>query len=475
MSINIVTTYSIAVFQGKGLMKTYWLTGEDSSRRQQRMQRGIARHDRVGSNRRKVKLDKPSTPTYGFRSEGSPQMQHPGHSQSLNTGSYGYAMDSPANFRQINFLHPYSLLVGPTSQDLIRRSSSRRRRLKFAVGSEEADKEASLSGDEADLEPLEFTSESIPTIIRSKMDRESASDGEGSKNKSDRSISPTASVTSGKDNEDDSSREQSSKDCQTSFPLPDSTVSTDTCSSASTQSLVFACREQAPIVRIESLEFDNLNSPKRANYAMTSTGESDSKGNDQALIHVGALKDVVLGLGKTPNGQYANIPCVPKNMDLHCKDQTDNDTYDELDETARFSFQMPETLSECSKNIRAINGLSSGIPTACMPGNKVSPMFDKPNPFCSDGIEDDDHSESAMYNTDTLPFMDSTNAGSSCQLDIDTTPLVRQKLGGAVQSRTGKGCEVSDKLRYEMIPLLSNSGSAVNCGFVGGCDDDENV
>ncbi|CAL1527410.1 unnamed protein product, partial [Lymnaea stagnalis] len=170
--------------KGKGVMKTYWLTGEDSSRRKMRVQRGIARLERTGSTRRRLKVEKPVTPKYSFRSDTSPQHQI---SPSLSGGNYNFSLDSPSTFRHNNYLHPYSLLVGPTSEDLIRRSSSRRRRLKFAIGGEESEKENSISVEEKDLEPLEFTADSIPTIIRTKTEQEcsSISDGEHSREKTD--------------------------------------------------------------------------------------------------------------------------------------------------------------------------------------------------------------------------------------------------------------------------------------------------
>ncbi|KAH9502486.1 Receptor-type guanylate cyclase Gyc76C [Bulinus truncatus] len=63
-----IASMALHLLEGKGVMKTYWLTGEDNSRRKLRMQRGIARLEKTGSVRRRTKLEKPLTPKYGFRS-----------------------------------------------------------------------------------------------------------------------------------------------------------------------------------------------------------------------------------------------------------------------------------------------------------------------------------------------------------------------------------------------------------------------
>lgn len=174
------------------MMKTYWLTGEDASRSEQRVMRGMQRLDRTNSGRNHVerqaslrgmerqgsgsggrgggparagsfrRMDRtgsirrrniPTTPTTNNGS-GS---RHPSVSHSNSGGKI--ADQSPTLG---SHLHPYSFMLGPTSEDLIRRTSSRRRRL---IAQESLDIVNTLPVDSKELEPLEFTSDNLPTIV----------------------------------------------------------------------------------------------------------------------------------------------------------------------------------------------------------------------------------------------------------------------------------------------------------------------
>lgn len=446
-------------------MKTYWLTGEDASRRQQRVQRGIARLERAGSVRKRGKPEKPTTPTYGFRNEGSPQMQHQGLPTNLNTTSYNYSMDSPASFRQNNYLHPYAMLVGPTSQDLIRRSSSRRRRLKFAIGSDDADKDTSLSGDEKDLEPLEFTADSLPTIIRSKIDQESSSEGEHSRNKNDFSDSVSVSIASGRDGT--FTGELSYEDCSSVVPGNSTPVETSS-SPLSTRSTTSARRAKAPIVRIESFDFGHQSDSP---IHITENRETESHGsNSPNGESVPALQEDGPDLLETRNTTYQNSSPLT-NTTADSKDLEQDDSH------RPNTIIRPVTLNENNKTIRAINGLASNLPNSGISGNRVSPFFDRPNPFCSDSAEDD-QCDLAPCNSEFFPFMDSINYEPWCHLEIDSLPQRKQRMESFRQSKNSKGvisCEASEKVRQEMVPLLSNRLGTVTCAHAGHCEEDEHV
>ncbi|KAK7002980.1 guanylate cyclase 32E, partial [Biomphalaria glabrata] len=430
--------------KGKGLMKTYWLTGEDCSRRKQRVQRGIARLEKIGSVRRRTKLEKPLTPKYGFRSENSPQ--HQSMSPSLSGGNYNLPMDSPANSRQGNYLHPYTILVGPTSDELIRRSSSRRRRLKFAIGSEDSEKENSVSVDES-FEPFHFSEVPMPTIIRSKTDQDynSGSDCDLCRDKSEVSSISNCSL---RDNDEvflnNFPKNDNLSNTDTSCPQPRSISLTQ-----SMPSIPSSCKVKAPIVRIESLDLDNPDSPSKMKSTRPKATLCKNKMGKKIKRHSIEPNNVKVDSASKQYSPYVNY----EKDSIREKDET------ELSECTN----RPNHQNESLKNIKPINGLSHGFPNPALANHRVSPYIDPPDPFCFDGMEEE-ICEYRMSNQESFPFIDSLSGDTVYNTEVEVLLHKNRKFGSIEkkQSKTGNNLDSSERAQHEMTPLLSHAERAVN-------------
>ncbi|GFO25493.1 guanylate cyclase [Plakobranchus ocellatus] len=425
--------------KGKGLMKTYWLLGEDQSRHRQRVQRGIARIERTGSTRRRAKhLDiKPATPNFSFRcgeSGGSPQLASVGPggglgdssysmSQSLSGSTYNSIMtcglDAPSpgggslklhrharpfsatGAATTNYLHPYSLLVGPTSQELMRRSSSRRRRLKFAMaGAPEEPEKAendSLSGQDDNLEALEFTAETLPTIVRSKEDQETAGStsryalyeedekSDCSEHLSDSRESDCGSPKSNTNKTSDTHQQHersnvSLKSVQhSSFDIPQNvgscnelpyTYSRRQSSSSDklpAESEKSTRRVKAPIVRIESFDIETLDSPG------TSRAKRQSK-QTAAASGVKSAEPSGCSFSEPCNFEKPNEDNPPPYESLLHKNQQQNVPKDKLVNVSinRDLQDFKDTLSEIKDHSSTDNISASNCSGAVICANNMS-------------------------------------------------------------------------------------------------------
>lgn len=301
-------------------MNTYWLMGEDETRRSKRLKRGWAKVERSASIRRRNRTgDISPNPFSTFRPDASPQQPHPSPGSCIN-GDESLSQ----SFRNAHHLHPFSLLVGPTSNDLIRRSSSRRRRMNLQKPKE--DNDANKTNGECDLEPLEFTSDTLPTIIRSNPEPEEE-DPAGE-------VGNIISLEGEEqDLTDDIKSNNNSKDCSNNFNIDASTtfetnnimlsekvsnlkssldipeMETDLeathsySRSESSDSALFRSipPSKAPLVRIESLEFDasldlpNKKSPKYCIASNTNSSSSTSKhcaGHEDSKIYSSQLPNL---------------------------------------------------------------------------------------------------------------------------------------------------------------------------------------
>ncbi|XP_041364284.1 guanylate cyclase 32E-like [Gigantopelta aegis] len=119
--------------KGKGEMQTFWLVGEDEGKRVERFRgyspsMGMTSMSSVSSFKRRSKGSIKLNHAFVKNSSGSP-IQEKTVPNGTTTG-----VTTPL------FLHPHGFLSGPSSADLLRRSSSRRRRLKFTVSESEDDR-----------------------------------------------------------------------------------------------------------------------------------------------------------------------------------------------------------------------------------------------------------------------------------------------------------------------------------------------
>ncbi|XP_059177836.1 speract receptor-like [Physella acuta] len=454
--------------KGKGVMKTYWLTGEDTSRRMQRVQRGMARMERTGSTRRRTKLDKPLTPKYcGYKkSDSSPQ--HQTISSSFSGGNCNFSLESPANFRHNNYLHPYpySLLVGPTSEDLIRRSSSRRRRLKFAIGGEECERDISVSVEEQDLEPLEFTADSLPTIIRSKTDQDctSASEGEISGNKSERSGSVLSNL-SVKDNDDvflPDGKYPAMESSTVTLSNGDERVK-ETSSISSTQSLP-SRRIKAPIVRIESFDFERISSPVKR-YSRTDSASAPHINTPTSKHPQHFNTSQVSDSSHIPDSKHDFINSNDVTNTCHNQKKRDSDS-ENLEDNSRIPQQ-----NDTPKNIKVLNGIAANFASPSLANHRVSPFIEQPDPFCIDS-SDDDQTDFCLANQEALPFMDSVYDDTTCSIEVETSPYRTRHKKHPKGSNSSDG---SQHAKHELMPLLSTKENDKKSGFVVTCDEEEQV
>ncbi|KAH9502495.1 hypothetical protein Btru_068834 [Bulinus truncatus] len=438
--------------KGKGVMKTYWLTGEDNSRRKLRMQRGIARLEKTGSVRRRTKLEKPLTPKYGFRSENSPQ--HQTISPSLSGGNYNLPLDSPANFRQSNYLHPYTMLVGPTSDELIRRSSSRRRRLKFAISSEDSEKENSTSVDERELEPFSFSEVPMPTIIRSKTDQEQSCSASESENSKDRSRACSVSNTSLRDNDEVFRHDYPSQLTKTDQPHRQPRTLSLT---QSMPSIPSSCKVRAPIVRLESLDLDNPDSPVKLK---------------PDIFHRKKKICIKKKINKHKNGERGDKHLVPNTKyEDSSPSYTENNESDISELTSRPLQQI-----EGIKSMKPINGQNHGFPNSSIANHKVSPYIDMPDTFCFDGTEEEICEYGLQYQ-EALPFIDSLYGDTLYNTEVEVLLHKNRKCGSGDKktSKTGSTSEASERAHHELQPLLSNTASTTHSQLSGNFDEDEQI
>ena len=532
-------------------MKTYWLLGEDQSRHRQRVQRGIARIERTGSTRRRARhLEvKPATPNFSFgRGEGgggsSQQITPQGlvsgggsvlgdsnhtMSQSLSgspynsimncgvdvqspgRGSIKFQMHPPRSYSGIkypssNLLHPYSLLVGPTSQELMRRSSSRRRRLKFTMGGAdeagERKENDSLSGCDDGLDALEFTADALPTIVRGKdgPDDEAASlkdtlDEEDEKPSGNDSLSnmteDNCNFPSGFSHKTNAfirngnahhlsldSLEQSVRNDATTV-FENSQKNTPAPTDFSSDPAKPTRRIKAPIVRIESFDCDINVSPRflreGRDIEQRSFSADDASSDILSSIHCDSQQSPIVFVKQRHPPETA-LACVSNNYQTK---QGDGDGDVRANKTGSSASEISNAPSskrsfnaasfiksgKTEKNSLATGTnafnkmLSSSNDLVLQPiaTNRVSPMADPLDPFCVDFLDRKDklpqskHLDSFENNAQISIMQRKGNNHNQQQLTNETDGIVS----------------------LEMIPLLANPEVVADCGVLKQeCDDD---
>ncbi|CAL1527411.1 unnamed protein product [Lymnaea stagnalis] len=240
---------------------------------------------------------------------------------------------------------------------------------------------------------------------------------------------------------------------------------------SSTQSLTSSCKGKAPIVRIESFDFESpvklsktilkpASAPQISKPALKYSQQcTDDVNNDDAFCSNDSSVMVVTNswpLGKDEEKQQRNL----RNIDIENKEGRHTQ------------------VSDSSKNVKAMNGLTPGFTSPVIANHRVSPFVDVPEQFCVEGDDDEDIYQYSPLNQETFPFMDSVHCDSSCNVEVETLPHKNRAKFGCSEKKGGKlgnSQEATEKIRHEMIPLLSNTENAVNCGFAAGCEDDEQV
>ena len=135
-------------------MQTFWLLGEDETKRVERLRGyspsiGMPSMSSLSSFKRKSKGSIKFSNSFVKNASGSP----------ITDKTVPNGTTTPS------FLHPHGFLSGPTSADLLRRSSSRRRRLKFTVSESEDEKGSQGELDNVPKSPVNVM-ETTPLISR---------------------------------------------------------------------------------------------------------------------------------------------------------------------------------------------------------------------------------------------------------------------------------------------------------------------
>ncbi|KAK6170897.1 hypothetical protein SNE40_019184 [Patella caerulea] len=138
--------------KGKGEQITYWIVGEDIEKRRRRFQ-NVTHSSAVplfigGSFQKRRIRDKRLSGGLDSR-EDSPDVQ-----RSDKMTCNGSLTGTPSGS---NLLQPNGFFVGPSSAELLRRSSSRRRRLKFTIGGDDEPHDAKADYYKANCHVIEST------------------------------------------------------------------------------------------------------------------------------------------------------------------------------------------------------------------------------------------------------------------------------------------------------------------------------
>ncbi|GFS23483.1 guanylate cyclase A/atrial natriuretic peptide receptor [Elysia marginata] len=555
--------------KGKGVMKTYWLLGEDQSRQRQRVERGIARIERTGSTRRRARhLDvKPTTPTFNLRCkepDGSPQLMG-NHvladsthtmSQSLSGSPYnsivscgldvqssgGGSLKIHSHARPYsatnkspysNFLHPYSHFVGPTSQELMRRSSSRRRRLKFAIGgaTEEDDKREndSLYGYNDNLDALEFTADALPTIVRGKDDQDDGdsdtTDYQNNKRETEniaecvnRYQEEKARRLSNVSVETDELLRRTHQTLQNSprqsvgeqrLPLKNSEIkSTD-------QSKSFRFEKgtkeyvKAPLVRIESFDCDSNGSPGpfrvRHDSEQRSLSAEDASivfcpTNCESLQSPGpkhrqntplrSLKTVSKAHERSGNRLAKDGTASEENILIKRNIPIPNSFHTHTGATScdniKKNDRMPETTySSVEKLLKNTNGVVSFLSPQPVAVCRVSPISGPSDPLCGGYFDDDKKDDESSYkrtlHSSPLPETLNTQGFNFFEPKGDllfetSAQKVKTRVDSCDHDTKSTSSELPDAVSLEMIPLLGDPGVMMERGLHKlDCDKDELV
>ena len=552
-------------------MKTYWLLGEDKSRQRQRVERGIARIERTGSTRRRARhLDvKPMTPTFNLRCEdrGSPQltggqglMVAGGSVRGDSTNTMSQSLSgSPCNSmmncgldshspgggslkfhshsrpysavktQYSNFLHPYSLLVGPTSHELMRRSSSRRRRLKFTIGGapeEDERKEIdSLCGLDDNLDALEFTADALPTIVRGKEEEGYGVDVSGDGHQ--RPLGEDSFTASSTDciyrSQKEKRRSPTSVSLGTSdslrgarssaFDYPceivrDQEPSSEISRTKSTEQAKFSHEYEqgvkdikAPIVKIESFDCDSPRSLRAGHDAELISLPADDASDTHSSTHCDPQESCITCVMNEhqldfPEYQFENCSKSPaaensdcshrvtrdessprKNTDMLNKSGTSmtNDFHNHGASSSCGNFERADPLSGSNthqKMLKNSNGMMNFLPLQPIASNRVSPISERSDQFCGADLERKDKStrknrlNSCPVSEPTLPcFAHELDSPQQPGNVMCEAPAQTSKIRRSSNDQQQMSSELSDAVSLEMIPLLEDSRKVIECGF----------